>query len=190
MSTFSAMDEVEKSRWRELTKGHTIMIMADVFKILFLILGTLVTIVSYWLLFEALFSQTVERARRQYETRRLRTALVGLGISAPLFIAGLALLSGHAAVKLAGVVVLSTLILVGLLGSTGLVRHIGLQLNSTTDATHAWRRVLRGGIVLSITFVLPIVGWFFVLPLTLASGVGAVVLSWRANRNGVATGAA
>jgi len=31
--------------------------------------------------------------------------------------------------------------------------------------------------VLSITFVLPVVGWFFVLPLTLASGLGAVIVS-------------
>ncbi|MBI4559850.1 MAG: hypothetical protein HY706_19855 [Candidatus Hydrogenedentes bacterium] len=160
------------------------MIMADVFKILFLILGTLITIVCYWLLFEALFSGIVERARREYEGHALRISVLGLLVSLPLVAIGLGLMSGPAVGKLAGVVVLSTLILLGLMGSTGLARQIGSQLASADDAAHCWRRVLRGGAVLSITFVLPVIGWFFMLPLTLASGIGAILAArWNRRRD-------
>lgn len=153
------------------------MIMADVFKILFLILGTLITVVAYWLLFEALFTRVVDRAARQYAERPFRVALVGLLVGAPLFVIGLALLNSAAGLKLIGTILVSALLLTGLLGSAGLARRIGIQLASATDAQYPWRRVLRGGTVLSITFVLPVIGWFVVLPLTLASGVGAVILS-------------
>ncbi|GMU94214.1 MAG: hypothetical protein AMXMBFR4_32720 [Candidatus Hydrogenedentota bacterium] len=154
------------------------MIMADVFKILFLILGSLIVTVSYWLLFEALLPGTVERAKWQYEKRPVRVALVGALIGMPLFIAGLALANGAALVKLIGIALVCSLIFLGLLGSTGLARLIGTRLASAADPEFQWRRVLRGGTVLSITFVLPVIGWFFVLPLTLASGLGSLVLAW------------
>jgi hypothetical protein len=36
--------------------------------------------------------------------------------------------------------------------------------------------VLRGGIVLALTFVMPALGWFVVMPLAYLSGFGAFVL--------------
>lgn len=153
------------------------MIMADVFKILFIILGILITTVAYWLLFEALFRRVVERASVVYEANPYKVVLVGAIVGVPLFLASLGLLQSAAGLKLFGAVLMSALLLVGLIGSAGLARLIGSRLASSTDSAYPWRRVLRGGIVLSITFVLPVVGWFFVLPLTLASGVGAVILS-------------
>jgi len=47
------------------------------------------------------------------------------------------------------------------------------------DARLPWRRVLRGGTVLSFAFVLPVIGWFGLLPWTLVSGVGASLGSIR-----------
>lgn len=153
------------------------MIMADVFKILFIILGTLITTVAYWLLFEALFRRVVERAAVVYETSPYKVAILGTVVGVPLFVAGLGLLNSAAGLKLFGAILVSGLLLMGLLGSAGLARLVGTRLASAADDAYPWRRVLRGGAVLSITFVLPVVGWFFVLPLTLASGVGAVILS-------------
>lgn len=157
------------------------MIMADVFKILFIILGILITTVAYWLLFEALFRRVVERASVVYEANPYKVAVLGAVVGVPLFVASLGLLNSAAGLKLLGAILMSGLLLVGMLGSAGLARLVGARLASATDSAYPWRRVLRGGIVLSITFVLPIVGWFVVLPLTLASGVGAVILS-RAGR--------
>lgn len=159
------------------------MIMADVFKILFLILGTLIVVVSYWLLFEALFPRLVDRARTQYDRKPFKTLLLGLAITIPVTILGIALVSAPAApAKLLGFVCLSGLTLLGLLGSAGLSRKIGLHLPSSVDADQPWRCVLRGGTILSITFVLPFIGWFFVLPVTLVSGVGAAIGAYREER--------
>lgn len=153
------------------------MIMADVFKILFIILGFLITIVAYWLLFEALFRPLVKRASLAYETHPYRVVIVGAIAGVPIFLASVGLLNSAAGLKLIGAILMSALVLLALIGSTGLARLVGARLASATDASYPWRRVLRGGVVLSITFVLPIVGWFVVLPLTLASGVGAIIVA-------------
>ena len=158
------------------------MIMADVFKILFIILGILITTVAYWLLFEALFRRVVERASVVYETNPYKVVILGLVVGLPLFLVSIGLLRSPAGLKLLGAILMSGVLLVGLLGSAGLARLVGGRLASATDSAFPWRRVLRGGMVLSITFVLPVVGWFFVLPLTLASGVGAVILSRTGRR--------
>jgi hypothetical protein len=68
------------------------------------------------------------------------------------------------------------------MGSAGLCDRIGAGLPGDTDARQPWRRVLRGGIVLSFAFVLPVIGWFVLLPWTLVSGVGASLGSLRRRR--------
>ena len=98
------------------------MIMADVFKILFLILGTLITIVAYWLLAEALFRRAVERASVVYVTSPYKVSIIGAVVGVPLFLASLGLLNSAAGLKLFGAILLSGLLLVGLVGSAGLAR--------------------------------------------------------------------
>jgi hypothetical protein len=157
------------------------MIMADVLKILFLILGTLIVIVGYWLAAASLFPQTVTRARDAYTQRPFRATMIGVVTAAPLVAVGLSLLSAapNPLLKIFGVVLLPIPVLLGLLGSAGLGDRIGAGLPSTMDDHHPWRRVLRGGAVLSLTFLLPVVGWLGVLPWTLTSGVGAAVIALR-----------
>lgn len=164
------------------------MIMADVLKIALLVVGTLVVLVSYWLAAHALFPRAVERARASYDARPVRATLLGAAVAAPLALGGLALLSAAAnpALKLLGVVLLAIPSLLGLLGSAGLAERLGVGLPAPDDAARPWRRVLRGGAVLALTFLLPVVGWFGVLPWALVSGVGAAVLALRGRRPGVA----
>lgn len=160
------------------------MIMADVLKILLLVVGALVVTVSYWLLFEALFPRWVRAAQRAVHVRPVRTFLVG-GLSAgPLLLFSLALLNAPGPVgKFAGSVVAVALVLGGLFGSAGLARLTGEGLPSPLDASQPWRLVLRGGAVLSICCVLPVVGWFCVLPVALVSGFGALVSAgWQFRR--------
>jgi hypothetical protein len=157
------------------------MIMADVLKIVFLVLGTLIVIVSYWLAAAALFPRLVERAHAVYDARPIRATLVGAFIAVPMVVVGLGMLGAVAnpLLKMAGVVLIAIPALLGLVGSAGLGDRIGVGLPSADDAAHPWRRLLRGGTVLSITFLLPVVGWVGVLPWTLVSGVGAAVLAMR-----------
>jgi hypothetical protein len=160
------------------------MIMADVWKIVFLVLGTQAVMVSYWLLAAALFPEALRRTRAAYDVQSGRLTLVGIGVSVPLLFAGTVLLQQGAnpLLKLVGALLLSTPVALGLAGSAGLCDRIGAGLPGDADARLPWRRVLRGGAVLSFAFVLPILGWFLLLPWTLVSGVGASVRALRGTR--------
>ena len=134
---------------------------------------------NYWLLAEALFPALVERTCRQY-ANPVKLTLVGLATAVVPVVVGLIL--ANKANPLTKIVGLSLVIvpgMVGLAGSSGLALRIGMGLNSPLDATQPWRRVLRGGIVLSCSFLLPVVGWV-ILPLwVLVSGLGAFLLGLK-----------
>jgi hypothetical protein len=153
------------------------MIMADVLTYFLLIVGTMLVFISFWLAAEALFPDLVVRARLHYN-RPVRTTLIGLALVVPV----VALVTVCFKVKnplfqLLGITCIAVPVMLGLLGSSGLSQRVGIGLPSLADERQPWRRVLRGGIVLVLTFLLPFVGWFFLLPLTLISGFGAAVLT-------------
>jgi hypothetical protein len=153
------------------------MIMADILKIFLIVVGLLTVYVSYWLVAHALFPGLVERAREHY-TKPVRITMIGLLAAALPFIIGAAISKlPNPALKITGVTLMLIPALLGLMGSAGLVLRIGAGLPSPLDSQQPWRRVLRGGILLALTFLLPIVGWI-VLPLwALTSGFGAFLLS-------------
>lgn len=156
------------------------MIMADVWKIVFLVLGTQAVMVSYWLLAAALYPRALARTREAYDSRATRSTVTGIVVTVPLLLAGAALVQlPHPLIKLPGALLLSAPVVLGLVGSAGLCDRIGAGLPSDRDAQQPWLRVLRGGTVLSLAFVLPIIGWFVLLPWTLLSGVGASLGVWR-----------
>ncbi len=153
--------------------------MADILKIFLLILGGLLLFISYWLASEALFPALVERAKNQY-CRPWRLTFAGLAMDAPVL--GLALactklnnpLMNIVSLILAGIVVFG-----GLAGSAGFAKRIGAGLPSPVDETQPWRRVLRGGVVLTLTFLLPFIGWLGLSIWTLVTGFAALVFAVR-----------
>ncbi|MGH7973820.1 MAG: hypothetical protein ACREIC_34315, partial [Limisphaerales bacterium] len=158
------------------------MIMADVLKILLIVVGILMIYVSYWLLAEALFPEMVEGASRQYRNP-IKITLVGLAAAvAPVIIGGILLKSPNPLLKLSGITLLVLPAMLGLAGSAGLVLRIGTGLRSPVDESQPWRRVLRGGIVLALTFLLPVVGWIIIPVWVLLSGFGALLLSLQERR--------
>ncbi len=161
------------------------MIMADVLKIVFLIVGTLIVIVSYWLAATALFPQAVAQARTHYERHPVRITLLGSVVGVPLFLLGVALVAAGPTplLKIVGGSFASLLLLLALFGSAGLCQRIGNGMPAPLDEFQPWRRVYRGGTVLALTFVLPIVGWFAIFFWTLISGFGAALaVLWSARK--------
>lgn len=139
-----------------------------------LITGTYVALVAYWLAAVALFGPAVERARLTYATRPVASTALGLALLLPVLAVAKAT---PGPLKLLIAAVLGLLLLLALIGSAGLADKIGAGLPMPGDAAQPWRRVLRGGAVLGLLFVVPGLGWFGMLPLTLASGLGTFVLS-------------
>ena len=153
------------------------MIMADVLTYFLLIVGTMLVFVSFWLAAEALFPELVVRARAQYN-RPVRITFIGLALVVPVVVVvALCFQVRNPLFQLLGITCIAVPGVLGLLGSSGLSQRVGIGLPSLADDRQPWRRVLRGGIVLVLTFLLPFVGWFFLLPLTLISGFGAAVLA-------------
>jgi hypothetical protein len=155
------------------------MNLADVFTFLFIILGFVIAFVSYWLLSAGLFPHLVERAAERLGATPVKATLLGAIVTAPLVITGLVVSNKapNGGLKLAGLVIALIPLLLGLLGSAGIALRIGIGLRSSCDAVDPWRRVLRGSVVLGLSFILPVIGWFGVLPLTLVSGFGAFLLA-------------
>jgi hypothetical protein len=157
------------------------MIFSDVFFWFLIVLGAYLVFVAQWLFAWALFPARVERCREAYATRPIASTLIGLVVIVPLIV--LASLLGkvlpHPVVQIPMVGLLLVVALLALVGSAGLALRIGAGLASPVDATAPWRRVLRGGLVLGLTFLTPFLGWFVLLPWTLASGLGAWILARR-----------
>ncbi|MEY2878941.1 MAG: hypothetical protein RLZZ15_1321 [Verrucomicrobiota bacterium] len=151
------------------------MNLADVATVVLVILGLLLLFVAWWLAVAGLFPNAVARCAADLGTAPLKCWLAGVACAVPLFVAG-TLLSQRVpnpAAKILGVALILATIFAGLAGAAGLALRIGGGLASARDASEPWRRVLRGGIVLALTFL-----FFLWLPLALLAGLGALVRSW------------
>ncbi len=154
------------------------MNLADVFAITLIILGFLIVYVAYWLMSAGLFPRFAARTSEQIARAPVKTTLLGAVTLVPLLFIGLGI-SGKApfpAVKLAGFSIALLSLLAALFGSAGLALRIGQGLKSARDDEEPWRRVLRGGIVLALTFLMPFIGTFVLMPFAYLAGFGAFVI--------------
>jgi hypothetical protein len=157
------------------------MIMADVLTWFLIILGSLLVLGANWIGAFALFPGLVERSAQRYGRRPVAATVLGLVIGVPVVVFGLvaAKAIGH---PLVGVLIVGALmipLLLALAGSAGLALRIGAGMPAPIDASQPWRRVLRGSVVLGLTFLMPILGWFVLLPWALISGLGAALMALR-----------
>lgn len=151
------------------------MLFADILLYLSLAVFTVLLVNCCWLATVALFPDAVSRAQAAY-SRPGRLLLLGLLGSSAFLILGVGLVASNNPVgRYLGGAIFAIPCLVGLAGSACLSQRIGAGLPSPVDEAQPWRRVLRGGIVLSIIFLMPFIGWILIFPFTLLSGVGALV---------------
>ncbi len=155
------------------------MNLADVFTFLFVILGFIIVYVAYWLATAGLFPRLTERCAERLSASPVKATLLGLAVWGPTLFIGTLISSKapNAALKFVGIFVIILSALIALAGSSGLALRVGAGLKSARDEAEPWRRVLRGGIVLALTFVLPFVGWL-VMVWSFAAGFGAFLLAW------------
>jgi hypothetical protein len=157
------------------------MIMADVLTWFLLILGVYLVLNAHWLGAYALAPALVERSRQRYDRRPVAATLLGLAVAVPVALIGINLMTRvpHPLTNLLVLGMLAVPLLIAFAGSAGLALRIGNGLGSPADAAQPWRRVLRGGAVLGLVFLMPVLGWFVLLPWTLVSGLGAGLMAWR-----------
>lgn len=155
---------------------------ANVLLWFFLTLGFFLVFLSHWLVAVSLFPDYVEKCSDQYRRPIVVTLLGLLAMVVPIGIGAALLNVLPPALKWIGLLIIFAPILGGLLGTAGLARRIGQGMPAPGDETQPWKRVLRGGTALALTFLLPVLGQILAIPLILASGLGASVLTWAARR--------
>lgn len=159
------------------------MIMADVLTWFLLILGILLVFVANWVGAYGLFPGLVEASSERYGRRPVAATLLGLAVLVPLLIlAAVVAQVGHPAVNMLVLLGLTAPLLLALLGSAGLALRLGAGLGSPHDQAQPWRRVLRGGVVLALVFLMPVIGWVVLMPWALVSGFGAALMALRGPR--------
>ncbi len=150
-------------------------VSAVVFAWLFIHLGVILVAASYFTVGAAVLPNMTERARNRFARAAWLPAVLGIVVSIPWVGAGVVLLNlPNGALKFAGATLLGFWFLFGLLGSAGLAQHIG-RVGDAESAT--WKATFRGGVFLALTWALPVVGWIAMMPMTLAAGVGSLMLN-------------
>jgi len=150
------------------------MIVADILMWFLLIAGTYIVINAYWLTTQGLFPEFVDRSRERIRRSPLKAFFLGMAGSVPAVILGIAMFRAPNPVfKFVGATVLLLVILTVLMGSAGVAALVGAGLGGADDERTCWKRTWRGGLVLGLTFILPLIGWLLILPGTLAIGIGA-----------------
>ena len=153
------------------------MLMADTMSIFFVILGMLLAFSGLWLLCRGLWPEAVVAAADRCSKRLWSSFLVGLPITIGMIVLTKTLFSVLGPVgKIAGVGVVCLYMLQAHTGVSGLATSIGRRLASPIDEQRAWRSTLRGGVVLELTYLLPFLGWFVILPASIIIGSGAANL--------------
>jgi hypothetical protein len=145
-----------------------------------LFIATLMAVfICSWLASFALWPEMVKKGAERYG-RPWATTGAGLLVTLPGGLAGAAL--SHAnepLLKIIGIIMLGSIILIGVVGSTGLCLRVGQGLASPADKDRPWRAVLRGGVVMAFVCLFPVIGWIGVLLWMLISGCGVVILPQR-----------
>lgn len=155
---------------------------ANVLLWVFITLAVYFVFLSHWLVAGSLFPEYVQKCRTQYG-RPVVTTLVGLLVTILPIVAALGINQVFPpALQWIGLLLVAMPILAGLFGTAGLALRVGQGMPSPIDAAQPWRSLLRGGTALALTFLLPLIGQFIVMPLILASGAGASVLTWLAKK--------
>ncbi|MDZ4829719.1 MAG: hypothetical protein SGJ09_05910 [Phycisphaerae bacterium] len=144
--------------------------------------GVLLVVVAYAACGSAFLPTASERGREILARSPIRTLLIGLAMTVPIMLVAIVLMNlPNGAVKLVGTVMAVSWLMIGLVGLAPLALHVGARgdagpIRSTT--------VMRGGALIALTWMLPVVGWFVALPLTLACGAGCLLLSLRDGQRG------
>ncbi len=154
------------------------MLMADTMAIVFVVLGFLLALPGLWLVCRALWPGVVERSRARCEARPIVSFLVGaaLTLGAILVSAVVGKVAGGAG-QIAAFAISSLFAMFAHTGVAGLASHLGRRLPSPADAGRPWRETLRGGVVLELSYLVPILGWFVILPVSIVLGAGAAALA-------------
>lgn len=154
------------------------MLMADILAYFFVVLGFMLAFPGLWLLCRGLWPTLVNESNVDCEKGLIKPFLVGLPITGVSLFAAIALSKiGGPVGGVGAIVTFALFIIYASSGVSGLVTVIGQRLPSPADKDRPWNATIRGGVVLELSWLLPLVGWFILLPASFIIGAGAATRS-------------
>jgi len=153
------------------------MIMADVFTVVFLILGFWLALPALGLVIRATTPDLVRRTQVRVATRAGRSFLAGLAVLVPGFFVVAVVGSLPGAAKPLALFLSAGLFIYSFVGVTALATHVGDRLPSPRDAERPWLATIRGGVCLELAATIPVLGWFLIGPAALLVGAGATTMA-------------
>jgi hypothetical protein len=150
---------------------------AEVYMWFFIHVGVLLVAAAWLTVSAILFPKVTERGAVILGSKPWRSFFIGLA----LFIIGIILFAVMNAIPFAGgkfiaVVIGLSVILLGLLGAGGLVRCLALRVYPK-EMSHPARSMYGISLLVVLTWMLPLLGWFLALPTTLILGLGSIIQS-------------
>jgi len=174
--------QVETRRRRVPTIGDH---MTELFRNIFFVIALTITLSSYFLVINALFTNRVNKT--QHVINQTPGRSFGLGLVNALFFGAigiflLILIDGNAnrvppilrvILLFPTIIVWTFLISLASIGLTSMVKVLSERI--FPDLT-SWKQIVWGSAVLCFACALPLVGWFLLIPCILFIGIGAAIL--------------
>ncbi len=169
------------------------MILADTMLGFLIVTGVIISFNAIWLLCRAIWTGLVDQAIEAHHHGMVKSFFLGLPMTAFLLVLGIALMDKKQGPWGAvGIAVISFYFIFASVGVSALASFVGRRLRgqaSTPDFRTdepLWKETLRGGSILSLSFLLPLVGWFVIMPIAFVTGCGATIRAnyrqWKAGR--------
>ena len=136
-------------------------------------------LLSHWVVSAGLFPNATAKSAVAYGTRPIRATLLGIFTYGPLFVLLLNAGKIHNPVfKFIALFAGFGAMLVAFVGTAGLALRIGRNLCPAADV---WQQALRGGVMLALVFITPLLGSLFLMHIGLASGFGVFLMTqpWK-----------
>jgi len=151
------------------------MLSADLMMLAFLAVSVFFALPGVWLLSRGLYPLDVEAMAADLERGRVRSFFMGLPVTV-VCVLGLAICADkhQPFTDLSALLFLVFFLFYSNVGVSALASMIGRKLPSPADREMPWKCIIRGGIVLELSYLFPVLGWFFILPISLIVGTGAV----------------
>lgn len=154
------------------------MLLADTMAIFLIVVGLMLAFPGLWLLCRGLWPRAVNTAALTCGKSLYKPFLVGVPITLAtvILVSASRSMPGPLGTIWVGAII-CLYVMQASVGVAGLATCIGERLASPVDAGRAWRATMRGSIVLILAYLLPIVGWFVIIPASFIVGSGSAALS-------------
>ncbi len=151
------------------------MLFADAFRILLIALSILIAYPAFWLVARALWPDKVQQSAEKTTSQSLRCFLWGIIPATLTTTMGIVLLQAGGPIAFGGGLILGIGFFYSQVGVAGLATMIGERLGKEGENVSAIRVTGRGGVVLALTFLFPIIGWILLPVVTIVIGYGAML---------------